>query len=632
MYLFNFGDDNVVSALIWTMLHSFWQFTLIALVMSILLKMYQDHKSPIRYFISLASMVLALVVFIGTFAYYIPDESALTSIFLGAEIFEHQGFNSTTDWWQEMQLWIAAYQRPIFITYIMGVILFGVRFLGAMIYVEYLVKTRLPIQSQATFDIFDRMTAQFGIKDRIRIGESLRIHSPMILGFWKPVILFPVGMINHLNLQETEAILAHELAHFVRKDVYINIVQTLIEALLYYHPAIWWISANIRVERENCCDEQAIQYLGDHIHYAKTLVKMQEIQVNGPTLALHFNHKNSFFSNRIKRILNMSQTRNFLKEKIITLAVLILFVLLSTKDMTGTQMTMGREEVGQNLNNNAQVPVTIDSVPVRKESIRIQKRSNDKDVKIAIEDGKVTELEVDGKKIDEADYDKYEDIIAQSTPRSGKNGSSRMYFFGDGTPQNFEFDYGGDDQIFSDSLFKNFNFKGFEGLQSFDLGRFNEQMKQLQERLGQMQFDFHGLDSLDRNLDGLRGFHFSMPNLDDLSGGNFELYDQDERDHEAPDWNGYDGAYNGAFPEKNKNFSDVIGNTLNRDGLLIPNQKNKVELTGKFLKINGEKQPNNIYQKYKRIFEEVSGTTLEKNSKLQFSFEGKESKRKYRVY
>ncbi|MBK8626197.1 MAG: hypothetical protein IPN86_11720 [Saprospiraceae bacterium] len=71
----------------------------------------------------------------------------------------------------------------------------------------------------------------------------------------------------------------------------------------------------IYVERENCCDEMAIGYLGDNIQYAKTLVKMQEIQVNGPTLALNFNHKNSFFSNRIKRILNMAQTRNFLKEK-----------------------------------------------------------------------------------------------------------------------------------------------------------------------------------------------------------------------------------------------------------------------------------------------------------------------------
>jgi len=86
------------------------------------------------------------------------------------------------------------------------------------------------------------------------------------------------------------------------------------------------------------------------------------------------------------------------------------------------------------------------------------------------------------------------------------------------------------------------------------------------------------------------------------------------------------------YGRRSSNFSEALGNALNRDGLLIPNKENKVELTGKHLKINGEKQPTNIYQKYKRIFEETSGTTLEKNSKLEFKFEGKESKRKYRVY
>jgi hypothetical protein len=83
---------------------------------------------------------------------------------------------------------------------------------------------------------------------------------------------------------------------------------------------------------------------------------------------------------------------------------------------------------------------------------------------------------------------------------------------------------------------------------------------------------------------------------------------------------------------ENKNFSDIIGSALNRDGLLIPGQENKVELTGKYLRINGEKQPTNIWQKYRRIFEQESGTVMQKNSRLEFKIMGKESKRKYRVY
>jgi hypothetical protein len=226
-----------------------------------------------------------------------------------------------------------------------------------------------------------------------------------------------------------------------------------------------------------------------------------------------------------------------------------------------------------------------------------------------MEDGKVTELEIDGKKIDEADYDKYEDIIAQSKPKSSSQGNARMFFFGDGEPQSFEFDLGNDGKLFSDSIFKKFEFKGMDGL---DMSNFNEQMKKLQDQLGNMQFDFRGLDSMD-----FKGFNFDFGNGDTFIDpfGNFP--------ENMPDID---------IPNNKTNFSDALGNALNRDGLLIPNQSNKVELTGKHLKINGEKQPSNIYQKYRRIFEEQSGTTLEKNSKLQFSFEGKEAKRKYKVY
>ncbi len=622
----NFSDGPFAEALVWTILHSFWQFVVIALGMSVLLKMYQNHKSDVRYYISLASMAVALVTFVLTFFYFYTDGNGDATLFPDSKIHEVSSIIAQTSFLDRLNTWIALYQKPIFLTWVLGVTLFGLRLIGALCYVEYLVKSMSPIYHQNVFKTFMQMTRHFGINDNIRIGESRHISSPMILGLIKPVILFPIGMINQLETAEVDAILAHELAHFVRKDIYINVIQTMIEAILYYHPAIWWISANIRVERENCCDEMAIGYLGDNIQYAKTLVKMQEIQVNGPTLALNFNHKNSFFSNRIKRILNMAQTRNFLKEKIITTVVLAILVIFSTKNLTGSQAAL---ETSMNQPTNQKqiiMQVHTDSLPTSRESIRIQKRTNDQDIKISMEDGKVTELEIDGKKIDEADYDKYEDIIAQSKPKSSTKGNAQMFFFGDGEPQSFEFDLGNDGKLFSDSIFKRFEFKGMDG---FDMSNFNEQMKNLQEQLGKMQFDFKGLDSM--NINGLDGFNFdfTFPEMEQFKGG----FDFGNGDSFAQPFGRFpDDMPNLDISDGKNNFSDAIGYALNRDGLLIPNQSNKVELTGKHLKINGEKQPNNIYQKYRRIFEEQSGTTLEKNSKLQFTFEGKEAKRKYRVY
>jgi len=273
------------------------------------------------------------------------------------------------------------------------------------------------------------------------------------------------------------------------------------------------------------------------------------------------------------------------------------------------------------------VLINNDSIPNKKESIRIEKKTNDKEIKISIENGDVTELEIDGKVIDQKDYDKYQDLIEQSKPIGKGNGRQWMFSDdGDDLHQRFEFKF--NDEIGSDSIFERFGIKGLSGISgfNFDQQKLNETLKQMEEHLGKMNFNFQGLDSLN--------FDFAFPQLDKLKNDpNFRIYEfNDENTFEAPFGNFPDNLPGFEVSPENKSFSDAIGNALNRDGLLLPGEKNKVELTGKYLKINGEKQPNNIYQKYKRIFEEESGTGLQKNSKLEFLFDGKVSKRKYKVY
>jgi hypothetical protein len=455
----------------------------------------------------------------------------------------------------------------------------------------------------------------------------------MILGVFKPIILFPIGIINHLDINETEAIIAHELAHFVRKDIYINTIQNIIEVLFYYHPAIWWISTNIKLERENCCDDQAIKYVGNNIQYAKTLVRIQEMAHSDiPYLALQFSKKNSFFTNRIKRILQMTQTRNYLKEKVLTSLLLLALIVFFSKDVIGNDPSVEDSVVNKEYEMEINtLKVKNDSIPHQKESIIIQRKTEDQDVKLSMENGKVTNLEIDGKKVDEKDYDKYKDIINDVNPRSHKKGNASTYFFGDGgNHMNFEFE----NHMGLDSLLKGFDFKSYG---SFDQGQMREEMNKLKGQLGTMKFNLKGLDSLRFNLEdfdfpdmgmmknhpNMKFYHFGEGEFPGLEN-EFHFYDGDNFDHPQ--------LFREFDHESDGNFSESIGKALNRDGLLIPYQENRVELTGKYLKINGEKQPSNIWQKYKRIFEEQSGAVLQKNSKLEFKFEGKESKRKYRVY
>ena len=88
-------------------------------------------------------------------------------------------------------------------------------------------------------------------------------------------------VVNHLSISEVEAVLAHELAHIKRYDYLVNIIQSIIETLLFFHPAIWWISGEIRRERENCCDDYALSQNIDKVVYAKALVKLFSLRISG---------------------------------------------------------------------------------------------------------------------------------------------------------------------------------------------------------------------------------------------------------------------------------------------------------------------------------------------------------------
>ncbi|MEZ4911224.1 MAG: M56 family metallopeptidase [Saprospiraceae bacterium] len=618
MTTFSFIDEQILQASGWAILHSSWQFTLIALVMTFLLKYHQKETSSVRYFIALGSIILSLFVFCITFLLYWYEGNDNTILFLNGVITDLSTTENVAPQWHNLYLLFATYQKPIVYTWIFGVTLFLVRLLGSLGYVEYLVRDSSFIHNENINLSFAKIAHRYEIDKIIQLKESTHINTPMILGAIKPVILFPIGMINQLDLEETEAILAHEMAHFVRQDIWINIIQTFIEALLYYHPAIWWISTNIRVERENCCDEMAVSYMGNNLLYAKTLVKIQEFSQSSPKLSLSFSQKNNFFSNRIKRILNMAQTRNFLKERVITSLVLIFLVLLFTKNLNGFHKDNASKKGDVLLNKELIINIKSDTLPETKESIKIERKTIDRDINISMENGEVTELKVDGKIIDRSDYNKYQDIIDETKPTSLSDIDSKMFFFDHDGNWSIELN---DALMNKDSILKNFNFNFETKVDkfNFDQEKLHEQLAKLNEDLSNMKFDFKELDSLD--------FNFSMPDFADV-----KLYRFDDEEFQR-------FPFNWEFPDKfdfpeidNNNVADVLGNGLSRDGFLRPNEKNNVELTGKYLKINGEKQPENIFRKYKRIFEEESGTTLEKNSKIHFNFEGKASKKKYRVY
>ncbi len=289
-----------------------------------------------------------------------------------------------------------------------------------------------------------------------------------------------------------------------------------------------------------------------------------------------------------------------LKDRIVFLSVLI-FCLFYFNHAVASHLAISEKRYSERH--------YLDTIPVMsKQSMKIHKIENEQEVKMSFEDGILVELEVDGKVIPKEKYGEYEDIIDSSRSQTQSSLSGQMFMFGDNF-SNDEFLYKWGDL---DSLFDKFSNSGigmfrkfdeWDGFEDIDADFLSGPMEMLKKIFEDDNFSTFNIDT---------SFNFQFKNYGQSMPLDDYLLDEE--------------------PTDKNNFVEILGHSLNKDELLIPNKTNKIELTGKYLRINGERQPNNIWNKYKRIFEEASGSTLQKNSRIVFELEGKEPKRKYRSF
>ena len=119
------------------------------------------------------------------------------------------------------------------------------------------------------------LSERLGLTRAVTFLTSTRLIGPAQAGFLKPVVLLPVSLLTQLPTAQLEAIIAHELAHIQRHDYLVNLLQTFVETLLFYHPAVWWVSGVIRAERELCCDQLAAEVTGNRHQYAEALLAVE---------------------------------------------------------------------------------------------------------------------------------------------------------------------------------------------------------------------------------------------------------------------------------------------------------------------------------------------------------------------
>lgn len=318
----------ITEALGWTIVHAIWQGFIVFIALLILLALVKKHSAQTRYFISYTALVVFLgwsvSTFVGGYTYAI-DKQILKSQILNKQILKEE-LKSQSHYLKDINqpaiqnietthslsvlklktIKIRAwFQRnfPLFLSiWLLGICIFTLRLLVGFAYTRRLRKRNLLPFEERWMRKLEELTSVLKVTRKIKAYKSPHTPTPLTLGFLKPIILFPIKMLSDLSDKEAEAVIAHELAHIVRNDYLFNIIQSVIEILFFYHPAVWGISAHIRAEREHACDDIAINITGDKLSYAQALARANTTIYTQNKLSMGFGHKKGSLLERIKRI------------------------------------------------------------------------------------------------------------------------------------------------------------------------------------------------------------------------------------------------------------------------------------------------------------------------------------------
>lgn len=298
----------LAQAIGWALLHLLWQGAIVAGILAATLALLSKRKANVRYAVSCAALALLLVLGIAT-AYnayepvvtYVPAGNTvdipLTSAAAVVAVVAKLTWRDRLD-----ALGSAANEA---LPGVVAIWLAGVVFLSSRLLLSWVRTQRMTRRSAVPANAqwqnaALRLSEALGLRRAVKLLESAAVEVPSVIGFVRPVILLPASTLTGLTPEQIEMVLAHELAHIRRHDFFVNLLQALVETLMFYHPAVWWMSRRVRIERENCCDDLAVAVCGSPIQYARALTRLEELRADVVPVAVSSN--GGSLIDRIRRI------------------------------------------------------------------------------------------------------------------------------------------------------------------------------------------------------------------------------------------------------------------------------------------------------------------------------------------
>ncbi len=339
--LIHFVSENWLHAVGVTLFHSLWIGIVLSIITAVIILLTRKSSAALRY--QLLTCCLCLFVLVMGITFYVEfnhntlKSSSLTSTALEVKLNPNRvmaqplqqqpasiDISSKMD--QLLKLW-NNYAEQIVLVWFLIICAKSVHLLLGLNTIYYLKRNKVFEAGKFWEHKLVELTNRLGIDQKVRIVQSGLAQVPMVAGHLKPLILIPLGLLNSLSMAEVEAILCHELAHIKRRDYLVNLLQSFIEIVFFFNPAVLWLSKLIRTERENCCDDIALGYVADKKSYVKALLSCQEFQMNTPEYAMALTGKKSELLNRVSRMLfNTKSTLNKMEKTVLTLATVFIFL------------------------------------------------------------------------------------------------------------------------------------------------------------------------------------------------------------------------------------------------------------------------------------------------------------------
>lgn len=359
---------------------SLWLGALLAFVFWVLVKIFGKGSATFSYYLALSMLVFFTI---GN-GYIVYDASTKASKRIPLDTLEPISYpwsgiskdnqfkeNNLISWVSNQLVLLDPYKAQLGFIWWMGIVLLTVRFLGGYILAQRLRYRRIHPVDDYWQNKLQLLAKTIGLKKKVLLLESYLVESPVTLGHWRPVILLPVSLLITIPVAQIEAVFLHELYHIKYRDYCINLFQTTIEIVFFYHPLVWWLSRIIREEREYRCDDATVMASGDRIALARalTFIKMSHFKPQNP-ITMSLTEKKTQLSHRIYRLFESRPSFSYKMRGLLSMCFLI--VISSAFTFLKTQVAANASAMASQDNSSLVSLANEDDVNVEKDPIYVK--------------------------------------------------------------------------------------------------------------------------------------------------------------------------------------------------------------------------------------------------------------------